>query len=362
MEKFKLRKPFFVVNPKSYLYGEEIYKLAKKTDELCEKYDFDCLFTAQLIDLPKIIADCPHLVPCAQFMESLKPGRGMGHVLPEALAAAGVKATFLNHAENPMTVHELAATIARANEVGILTVVCADSVEEGKAIAELHPDVMVSPETQVLQAAGIHNGANVYDAIKYGADGTGGTSGIVAAEDPFATLDEMFEALDRARTEAANALLKALEEPSPSTLFVLLTPQREQILPTLVSRSFCFTLPWPDPEQADAETAALQDSIADFLETGRGLFAVTGQHGFTAAQGRAMLTAVQKSLLRVMARSPHPGHLEHILGDMPPASQVLACRFLYEAENLIQAQVTPARAIEAFMANLFVLLNEQKLR
>jgi len=128
-----------------------------------------------------------------------------------------------------MTVHELAATIARANEVGILTVVCADSVEEGKAIAELHPDVMVceltsligtgqvagedymrgsteavkavSPETQVLQAAGIHSGANVYDAIKYGADGTGGTSGIVAAEDPFATLDEMFEALDRARTD-----------------------------------------------------------------------------------------------------------------------------------------------------------------
>lgn len=168
--------------------------------------------------------------------------------------------------------------------------------------------------------------------------------------------------IETTRTEAANALLKALEEPSPSTLFVLLTPQREQILPTLVSRSFCFTLPWPDPEQADAETAALQDSIADFLETGRGLFAVTGQHGFTAAQGRAMLTAVQKSLLRVMARSPHPGHLEHILGDMPPASQVLACRFLYEAENLIQARVTPARAIEAFMANLFVLLNEQKLR
>lgn len=168
--------------------------------------------------------------------------------------------------------------------------------------------------------------------------------------------------IETTRTEAANALLKALEEPSPSTLFVLLTPQREQILPTLVSRSFCFTLPWPDPEQADAETAALQDSIADFLETGRGLFAVTGQHGFTAAQGRAMLTAVQKSLLRAMARSPHPGHLEHILGDMPPASQVLACRFLYEAEKLIQAQVTPARAIEAFMANLFVLLNEQKLR
>ena len=229
MEKATLRKPFFVVNPKSYLYGEDVYALARKADELAAKYDLDCLFTAQLIDLPHIIAECPHLVPCAQMMESLKPGRGMGHVLPEALAAAGVKATFLNHAENPMTVHELATTIARANEVGILTVVCADSVEEGEWIAGLHPDVMVceltsligtgqvagedymrasteavkrvSPETMVLQAAGIHSGENVYDAIKYGADSTGGTSGIVAADDPFATLEEMFAALDRARTD-----------------------------------------------------------------------------------------------------------------------------------------------------------------
>ncbi len=231
MDKVELRRPFFVVNPKSYLYGEELIKLAKHTDALAEKYDFDVLFTAQLIDLPRVIDECPHLIPCAQFMESLKPGRGMGHVLPEALAAAGVKATFLNHAENPCTVHELASTIARAKEVGILTVVCADSVEEGEWIAHLHPDVMVceltsligtgqvagedymrssteavkrvSPETKVLQAAGISTGEDVYNAIMYGADSTGGTSGIVAAEDPFATLDEMFEALDRARTDIA---------------------------------------------------------------------------------------------------------------------------------------------------------------
>ena len=41
MEKHKLRSPFFVVNPKSYLYGEELRKLATKADQLCEKYDFD---------------------------------------------------------------------------------------------------------------------------------------------------------------------------------------------------------------------------------------------------------------------------------------------------------------------------------
>ncbi len=231
VEKIVLKRPFFVVNPKSYLYGDELRALAKKTDELCEKYDFQCLFTAQLIDLAWVADNCPHLIPCAQNMESLKPGRGMGHILPEALAAAGVKATFLNHAENPLTIGELAKTIIRAREVGILTCVCADSVEEARAIAELHPDIMtcelnsligtgqmgdenyirqstaavkdVSPETMVLQAAGISTGQDVYNAIWFGGDATGGTSGIVAAADPFATLDEMFEALDRVRADIA---------------------------------------------------------------------------------------------------------------------------------------------------------------
>lgn len=229
MERITLRRPFFVVNPKSYLYGKKLHELALKTDELCERYHVQSLFTAQLIDLPWVIEHCPHVIPCAQAMESLKPGRGMGHILPEALAAAGVKATFLNHAENPMTIGELARTIQRAREVGILTCVCADSVEEARAIAELHPDIMtcelnsligtghiagadyirkstdavksVSPQTMVLQAAGISTAQDVHDAIFYGGDATGGTSGIVCADDPLAKLEELFGALDEVRSE-----------------------------------------------------------------------------------------------------------------------------------------------------------------
>ena len=37
--------------------------------------------------------------------------------------------------------------------------------------------------------------------LSSGADGTGGTSGIVAAEDPEAILREMIAALDKARTD-----------------------------------------------------------------------------------------------------------------------------------------------------------------
>lgn len=228
-KKATLRRPFFVVNPKSYLYGEDIVKLAKYTDALAKKYDFDVLFTAQNVDIPAIKAATTNLLVTAQHMDGLVPGKGMGHVLPEALKAAGVQGTFLNHAEHPMTVNQLAKAMHRADELGILTIVCADTVEEAQAIAKLHPDVMVceptsligtgqvsdenymkstneavksvSPDTKVLQAAGISTGQNVYDAIIYGADGTGGTSGIVAAKDPEKTLDEMFAALDRARKD-----------------------------------------------------------------------------------------------------------------------------------------------------------------
>ena len=52
----------------------------------------------------------------------------------------------------------------------------------------------------------------------------------------------MLAGLTLARDEAANALLKSLEEPLPSTRFVLLCAQREQLLPTLVSP---FPLPYP---------------------------------------------------------------------------------------------------------------------
>ena len=229
MAKVELRRPFFVVNPKSYLYGKELIDLAKCADELAIKYDVDILFTAPLIDLKDLIANTKRVIPTAQHMEEIKPGRGMGHICPDALKDAGVKATFLNHAENPMVVSKLAATMKRADELDILTIVCADSVSEAKAIAKLGPDVMVCepteligtgktsdasymkatneavksvcPKTKVLQAAGISTAQNVYDAIVIGADGTGGTSGIVCAKDPKETLTQMIEALVKAREE-----------------------------------------------------------------------------------------------------------------------------------------------------------------
>ena len=226
-----LRRPFLVINPKAYLYGEDSLALARHANNLSERYDIDVLFTGQSVDLARIASECPSLFVCAQHMDGIKPGADVGRMLPEAMAAAGVRATFLNHAAHPLTVHEVFQAVMRAREVGVLSVVLADSIEEGEMLAHLNPDVMiceltsligtghvadidymrnstvavkrVSPTTLVIQAAGIHSGKNVYDAIMLGADGSGGTSGIVNALDPMGMVGEMMEALVQARGDLA---------------------------------------------------------------------------------------------------------------------------------------------------------------
>lgn len=225
----KPRIPSFGVNPKSYLYGEELIKLALYLDKLSEELDLDITFTAPYADLFEVRRQTKNLFIFAQGMDGITPGRGMGAVLPESLKDAGVDGVMLNHAERPMTLSQLVKAVKRAKELDLMTIVCADSVEDAKMIAILKPDEIVceqteligtgvmaddkymedtlkaikeiSPDTWVLQAAGIKNGDDCYRAIKMGSVSAGGTSCVVCAEDPYAAAREMAEAIVKARKE-----------------------------------------------------------------------------------------------------------------------------------------------------------------
>lgn len=218
-----IKAPFFIVNPKSYLYGAEVVKLAQIADRLAQKYHIDCLFTGQLIDLPALKQATQHLIITAQTMDPLEPGRGMGQVLPEGLQSQGVGAVVLNHAEKPLTIAALDWTIKRARTLNLMSIVCADTPEQCRAVAQLHPTMMiceptsvigtgtisnddyiqqtnqavreVDPQILIMQAAGVSTGADVTHVLQLGADGTGGTSGIIQAPDWKAKLTEMMSAL-----------------------------------------------------------------------------------------------------------------------------------------------------------------------
>lgn len=225
----KIKSPFLIVNPKSYLYGEESLKLAKAADMAAKETGVEVLFTAPFADLRYIRENTENVVVTAQHMDSLRPGRGMGHVLPESLKSAGAEAVFLNHAENPLTICELAGCIERAKELDMAVVVCADSVAEALAIAKLSPDILlcepteligtgkvadnsyvleattrikeIDPNILVMIASGVSTAEDVYNVIKLGADGTGATSGIVNAPDPGLRVMEMARAMAKADRE-----------------------------------------------------------------------------------------------------------------------------------------------------------------
>ena len=224
-----IRTPYLVVNPKSYLYGKESLELALAADKACEDFDIDIFFTTGFSDLRLIKENTKNIILTAQHMQSLKPGRGMGHVLPESLVDAGVEAVFLNHAENPLTVNELYSCINRCKELGLYSIVCADSVAEAEALCMFAPSCVLAEPTELIGtgvvaddsyidetisrlrkinpnvhiniASGITTADDVYNVIYHGADGTGATSGILKAEDPKLRIREMAEAVKKAASD-----------------------------------------------------------------------------------------------------------------------------------------------------------------
>ncbi len=219
----KIEPPFFEIGPKAFMYGERMLKLAKAADAASAKYDVRIILTPQYTDIRLLAEQTKNLLIFAQHMDPLPVGRGLGAVLPEAVRAAGAVGVMLNHAKKPMSLGDLQKAIKRADEVGLVSIVCADSMKEARAIACLSPNIIVAepteligtgqtsdeqyviettraiktidPEIQVLPAAGIKNGNDVYKMIKAGAEATGTTSGIMKAADPEAMMEEMIRAV-----------------------------------------------------------------------------------------------------------------------------------------------------------------------
>lgn len=222
----RIKAPFFEIGPKSYLYGDQVLQLALAADAAAKKYDVDVIFTTPYTEIRRVAEATERLFVFAPHMDPLSVGRGLADVLPEAIKAAGAQGVMLNHCERPLPLGTLRQTILRAKELGLYTIVCADSVAEAQAVAQLAPDIIVpepseligtgqassmdyvresieaikaiNPEILVLQGAGISCGQDVYNVIFAGAEATGSSSGIVKAPSPARMVDEMLGAARRA--------------------------------------------------------------------------------------------------------------------------------------------------------------------
>ena len=226
---YKISEPFFEYGPKCYMYGETLLEMAKGLDKLAEKYDMDIVLDIPDTEIYNVAKNVKRVHVYSQHMDSIPVGRGMGRTLPEAVKAAGAKGVMLNHAEHKLTIEEIAAAIQRADELGLATMVCADSIEEVKAIAKLAPNIIVAepseligtgkpadkayvdevirvikeinPDIKPFPSAGITKGEDCYNIIKAGASASGCSSAIAKAKDPLKLAEEMISAVRRAYDE-----------------------------------------------------------------------------------------------------------------------------------------------------------------
>lgn len=159
---------------------------------------------------------------------------------------------------------------------------------------------------------------------------------------------------------AANALLKSFEEPRPGTSFVLLAPQRERLLPTLVSRGFTLTLPWPCAEDGpEDDLAPWEAALVSFLRTGRGFFEKSGAKGTVDAPLTHAVTGLcRRALLKRLQSGPDAGAegLEGLLAPVAEPRLRILDEALAECQESLIYGVNPVLVLEWLATRMYFLV------
>lgn len=226
----KVRVPFILVNLKTYLEatGERALMLAKLAEEVTTEYDICIAMAPQFTEIHQMAQEVD--IPIfAQHMDFVEPGSFTGHILPESIKEAGAVGTLINHSERRLKLAEIDATITRAREVDLLSLVCANSAAVSAAASALNPEMIaveppeligtgipvskakpevitgtvelvkrINPNVSILCGAGITRGEDVVAALRLGTEGILVASGVVKAKDPYKILLEFAEAITNA--------------------------------------------------------------------------------------------------------------------------------------------------------------------
>jgi len=225
----KVRTPLILVNFKTYL--EATGKKAVRLGKIAEKVSLEtevCIGLApQFADIVPI-ARAVSIPVFAQHIDSVRSGSFTGHILAESVKEAGAVGTLINHSERRLRLTEIGATIARALEVNLVSVVCTGNaavsafaaelkpnmiaveppelIGTGIPVAEAKPEVVkgsvrlvkrINPDVVVLCGAGLTKGEDAAAALRLGTEGVLVASGVVKAKDPYRVLLEFAEAITK---------------------------------------------------------------------------------------------------------------------------------------------------------------------
>lgn len=209
-----------VINTKAYRNGveEELEKLVKTCTDSTDPNNL--IFSVQPEDLLRLEDNDVEVF--AQHIDAVETGSHTGSILAEGVKEAGASGTLINHSEKRLEKEEIKARVEKADQLGMTTIVCAQSPKECRDLKELEPDyiafeppeliggdtsvakaepeiieeaVEASSPVDALTGAGIHTTEDVRKSMELGCKGVLVASGVVKAENPGEEVRELVKGL-----------------------------------------------------------------------------------------------------------------------------------------------------------------------
>src|SRR5438132_3817084 len=151
----RIRTPLILVNFKTYIEatGKRGVELAKIADQVSRDSGVTIAVAPQFTDM-KTVTEAVEIPVFSQHIDPIRPGAFTGHVLAEAVKAAGASATLLNHSERRIKISEIEEVLSLARVSELATLVCTDTPGVSAAVASLSPD-MIAIEPPDLIGTGV---------------------------------------------------------------------------------------------------------------------------------------------------------------------------------------------------------------
>ena len=211
-----------IVNFKTYKEssGENAVSLAHQICDVASGAGVEIISCPNSLDLKDVVGASDHSV-WAQHADPVDVGRNTGWLSPKLIKLSGAKGTLLNHSEHKLSVGKLGETLMKCKDVGLVTLVFADSLEEALVVAKFKPDyigyeppeLIASSTTSVAKAkpeiiekvvktitdipiivgAGVKGKMDVQVSKKLGAKGVALSSAVVLADNPKEILMDLAE-------------------------------------------------------------------------------------------------------------------------------------------------------------------------
>ena len=219
----RIRTPLILVNFKTYIEGtgKRGVELAKVADQVSRDSGITIAVAPQFTDL-KTVTEAVEIPVFSQHIDPIKPGAYTGHILAEAVKAAGASGTILNHSERRIKISEIEEILSLVRVSDLTSVVCADTPGVGAAIASLGPDMIaieppdligtgvavskarpelitnavkriqtVNSSVDILCGAGVSTAEDVGKALELGTRGVLVSSSVVKGPNPAQLLENM---------------------------------------------------------------------------------------------------------------------------------------------------------------------------